>query len=102
MRVIFIPEGGAGAEIPTPPESSPTAAIPGPCPACGAGDFAVRGEQCRVADDDRAYESTARAVCCAAIVGVLRAEPGTIFGIAEDRAVLGFGRARVYGADERR
>jgi hypothetical protein len=98
MRVIFTPEGGAGIEIPTPQDGSPTAAVPGPCPACGVGtsEFVVRGEQCRVADDDRAYESIARAVCCAAVVGVLRAEPGTLFGISEDRAVLKFGRARVY------
>lgn len=95
MRVIFTPDGGPGIEIPTPPENSPTAAIPGPCPACGADDFAVRGEDCRIADDDRAYVSSARAVCCAAIVGVLRAEPGTIFGLTEDRAVL-HGRPRVY------
>ena len=95
MRVIFTPEGGVGVEIPTPPDGSPDASVPGVYPGCGAGEFRVRGEDCHIAADDRAYESKARAACCAAIVGVLRAEPGTIFGLTEDRAVL-HGRPRVY------
>lgn len=95
MRVIFTPEGGVGVEIPTPEDGSPDASVPGVCPGCGAGEFRVRGEGCHIAEDDRAYESKARAACCAAIVGVLRAEPGTIFGLTEDRAVL-HGRPRVY------
>jgi len=44
--------------------------------------------------DDRAYESTALCVDCGAVVGLLRAEPSTIFGVREDRAVCE--RVRVY------
>jgi hypothetical protein len=66
------------------------------CPHCHATPFRVRGMGPRVAADDRAYEASAACLTCGRTVGVLRAEPSTIFGIREDEAVLRHSRCRVY------
>ena len=68
----------------------------GSCPRCAAPELRVAGGNLRKSADDRAYESDGVALCCSARVGVIRAEPDTLFGVAEDEAVL-HGRARVYG-----
>ena len=65
------------------------------CPSCGH-ELLVVGKRRRVVDD-RYHASDAYCVRCHAEVGEVRAYPDTLFGIAEDAAVLSHGRARVYG-----
>jgi hypothetical protein len=68
-----------------------------PCPSCGSpAPLRVRGNAPHLTADDRAIEAPAVTDCCGATVGTLRAEPETLFGVREDRAVLE-GRPRVYG-----
>lgn len=67
----------------------------GACPHCGAEPFKVAGSNMHPSADDRAWEADGKALCCGASVGVIRAEPDTLFGVREDEAVL-HGRARVY------
>ena len=75
-------DGGQRVEIETPcPRCSAT-----PCKLRGAGDYAETHDTMAV---------DAKASCCGAIVGRLVVTVDTIFGIAEDRAVL-CGRPRVY------
>ncbi len=64
------------------------------CPGCGQESAEIRGHGVTHHDHDTFF---ARASClaCDAHVGTLRATVSTIFGIEEDRAVLG-GRPRVY------
>lgn len=64
------------------------------CP-CGEKTWRISGGQSQISDDDRAYEASARSLCCNRIVGVLRVEMDTLFGLREDQAVLS-GRCRVY------
>lgn len=67
------------------------------CPACGApAPFKVAGHDRRIASHDT-YAADARALCCNARVGTLKAKIETLFGLEEDAAVLVHGRARVYG-----
>jgi hypothetical protein len=70
--------------------------VDGACPGCGAEPFRVLG--CEIEPlSARGFCSGGVSACCRQNVGYLRAEPETIFGTEEDRAVLEFGRARVYG-----
>ena len=55
----------------------------------------VQGMRQRITADDRAYESDAVTVCCGTMVGTLRAEPATLFGIREDAAMARL-NLRVY------
>lgn len=68
---------------------------PRACPKCGARPWRVRGATAHPSTDGRAYEATAACVDCGQVVGRLRVETGTLFGVAEDEAVL-CGRWRVY------
>jgi hypothetical protein len=73
---------------------SPHGEVACECHACGSYPLMVQGHSMKVVED-RAYEATGIGVCCGAVAGVIRAEPSTLFGLEEDRAVLG-GRCRVY------
>lgn len=70
--------------------------VDGPCHVCGVVPFKVRGHEQHPSDDDRAIEAVAMSLCCGRDVGTLRVETDTLFGVREDQAVLGHGRARVY------
>ena len=63
------------------------------CPACGNHEIPAQGGETTHTHDT--YEAPARALCCGAAIGKLRVKVSTIFGIAEDEAVLN-GRCRVY------
>lgn len=69
--------------------------VDGTCPTCGAKPYKARGGEPHPSADDRAWEATACCVACSTVVGTLRVEPSTIFGVREDQAVL-CGRCRVY------
>ena len=77
------------------PDSPCASAKGATCPACKAA-LVVRGTGKRPGTDDRSYEANAVSVCCESDVGLIVADVDTIFGVREDRAVLEFGRARVY------
>lgn len=83
-RTVTVPFAGADHAIAS-----------GACFHCGAEPFKIAGGGMRASADDRAWESDGKALCCGKAVGVIRAEPDTIFGVREDDAVLG-GRCRVY------
>jgi len=68
----------------------------GECPGCGCSPFFVAGSGAEQLDAGRT-RANGRCLSCADPVGYIYAEPDTIFGAEEDRAVLSFGRARVYG-----
>lgn len=71
----------------------------GACPGCGGAPFLVQGSDLRISTrvaPEQLYQSNGRSRCCGEAVGYLYAEASTIFGLEEDRAVLKFGRARVY------
>lgn len=72
-----------GRRIAMPPEGSPNVRVPKPC-ACGVDT--VHGVD--PVDDDRSY--TSRAICdgCGTERGKLRLVTNTLFGHAEDRAVM--------------
>lgn len=76
------------------PEAS-YAVADGSCPACGTEPFRVRGTGKRVAADDRAYEADGRCLACTQIVGLLRVEVTTLFGLREDEAVARLG-VKIY------
>jgi hypothetical protein len=65
------------------------------CPRCGSEAFGVNGSNKRPSEDDRAWEADGYSTCCNAFVGTIRLEVSTLFGVREDRAVLG-GRCCVY------
>ena len=62
----------------------------GECPGCGAAPFLVVGS------DHRTFVANGRCKACNDPVGYLYARGDTLFGLEEDRAVLEFGRGRVY------
>jgi hypothetical protein len=68
----------------------------GACPGCGANPFLVQGHGIEAVGGG-VYRAGGTAKCCGDSVGYLYAEEQTIFGAEEDRAVIEFGRARVYG-----
>ncbi len=67
----------------------------GRCPTCSAEPFRVRGTGKRIAADDRAYEADAVCLACTQIVGTLRVEVNTLFGLREDEAVFRSG-VKIY------
>src|SRR5688572_27063226 len=108
MRIFLLPGDSVrrdgpvriACRLPHPDASHVLAKPVGPwaarCPLCQfPGPVALAGRGQRDSADGRAYECDASTLCCRRPVGVLRAEPDTLFGVAEDRAVLA-GRARVY------
>jgi hypothetical protein len=76
------PDGGAGI-------------AEGACPGCNVRPFHVVGGGMRNIDD-RTVRANGRCQSCGDAVGYIYAERATVFGAEEDRAVLEFGRARVY------
>jgi hypothetical protein len=60
----------------------------GCCPSCRAAPFRVQGTGRRIAADDRAHEADAVCLACRKIVGTLRVEVNTLFGLREDEAVF--------------
>jgi len=68
----------------------------GLCPGCGTTPFRVQGLGLE-GDAEHGYRAGGVSVCCQQNVGWIYAVPETLFGSEEDRAVLSFGRARVYG-----
>lgn len=94
MRIYYKPESGPRREVRQPPPGSETVDVGGECPACGK-PHVVAGRDMRTVND-RVYESDAYCAACDAHTGTLIADPETFFGISEDRAMLEFGRARVY------
>lgn len=94
MKVVL--ETGAVTLAVRTERGLPYAFVETECPACGApAPFKVAGKERRVASHDT-YVADAHAVCCKKHVGTLRVKVETLFGVAEDEAVLTHGRARVY------
>lgn len=90
---LFSFDGGGTRSV---RDVAPTrATASGACPQCRAEPFYVAGSGLRVVDDRR-YEADGVCLACMAHVGTIVATPSTLFGIAEDEAVLTHGRARVY------
>lgn len=78
-------DGAVDARSLTP--AGDLAVAEGSCPACKASPFRVRGTGVtRV--DDRTLKAGGRCVDCAEAVGWIYHRPATLFGIAEDVAVL--------------
>lgn len=67
----------------------------GQCPGCGAEPFHVQGSDLESLSADT-FRANGRAACCGDAVGYLYARRDTLFGAEEDRAMLTFGRPRVY------
>ena len=95
MKIWLITLEGKRLAIAHPEDGADRARVSCACPACGATEFDVQGKAQRPSADDRAWEADGVACCCGASVGIIRAEPSTIFGVREDAAVL-HGRPRVY------
>jgi len=67
----------------------------GRCPTCSAEPFRVQGTGRRIAADDHAYEADAVCLACSQIVGTLRVDANTLFGLREDEAVFQSG-VKIY------
>lgn len=70
-------------------------AADGKCPGCGAQPFVLRLSGEHIHDRDT-LRFNGRCAKCGDPVGYCYRRVETIFGLEEDRAVLAFGRARVY------
>ena len=93
---IFLKLPTGDVDLKTPFDGADHALADIDCPLCKAkAPLGIQGKGQRIAEDDRAYEADGYTTCCKRHVGLIRAEPSTIFGIREDRAVL-HGRPRVY------
>jgi hypothetical protein len=66
-----------------------------PCPKCECSPCRVQGSGAAPSQDDRAWEARGYCMDCHELVGVIRTEVDTIFGVTEDERVL-HGLARVY------
>lgn len=102
MKIYLLTKEGPRRKCRLPYDGATFALAEGKCPACGWEEpgpalkgFKVAGGTPHATADDRAWEATACCLACKAVVGTLRAEPSTIFGVTEDAAVLN-GRWRVY------
>ena len=87
MKIELLTETEARA-VATPDRFATEAIADGACPACGIEPFRVVGSGIRIVDD-RYYEAHGFCLACMAEVGTIRADPGTLFGLADDQAVLG-------------
>lgn len=96
MKLTLKYEGTTYALRLDDPDATSAIVLEAVCPKCGSSEWYVKGTGKRPGLDDRSYEADAVAMCCGARVGTIRAAVETIFGVREDRAVLEFGRARVY------
>lgn len=95
MKIFLLVSEGPRRKVKLPFPEADYANVEGACPECGKADFAVQGAGRRPSKDDRAWEADALSCCCSKLVGVLRVETNTLFGVREDEAVLR-GRVRVY------
>lgn len=98
MSVYLEIERHSGNErrgIKTDPGGSQAGLVEGACPGCGVEPFLVVGAG--LIREGRNWKSGGKCCACHDNVGWIIAEPDTIFGAEEDRAVLVHGRARVYG-----
>ena len=66
----------------------------GTCPGCGVAPFRIVGAG--LFREGYRWKSGGKCVACQDSVGWIYAEPDTIFGEEEDRAMLVHGRPRVY------
>lgn len=92
---IHLVSGRRRLKVIVPFSGSDHAVVEGKCQHCGVEPFKIAGRGQHIAADDLAYEATGYCLVCMKMVGTIRAEPETIFGVHEDEAVL-YGRCRVY------
>jgi hypothetical protein len=93
---MFLMQDDKRFKLSTPFEGSDHAVVDGEaCPHCKVNPFKIAGSGKHIADDDRAYQAEGYCLACKKHVGVIRAEPSTLFGLHEDEAML-HGRCRVY------
>ena len=85
-------------EIRPDPDNAQLGVTDSACPNCTTSPLVVRASSPTI-DTNRAdtLRGNGYAVCCGDPVGYVYAQRQTIFGLEEDRDVLQFGRARVYG-----
>ena len=96
-KLYFVNAEGARVKLAIPEdERAPSIAPGGACPLCKEENYTVAGKKRHIAPDNRSYESIVSCCKCGGVVGTLRLETSTIFGLHEDEAVLLHGRARVY------
>jgi len=96
-KLFIITPDSRPRSLPVPADGAAAAEDPHPCPACGEAPCMVAGRGHRISMDDRAHEADGHCSACGALVGILRLEVETIFGLREDDALMGAGRrCRVY------
>lgn len=96
MRVHFHPrDGSTRIEATLPYEGADQVTITGPCPNCKVAPCALQGVKGTPVEGHDTITSDAGCTSCKTVIGRLVVTVSTIFGIAEDRAVLR-GRPRVY------
>ncbi len=95
MKILLIVKDGPRRKCVLPYTGCKHVDVEGSCPACLRSDFIVAGGDPHPSADDRAWECDACCLACKVLVGTLRVEPSTIFGVTEDERVLN-GRVRVY------
>ena len=96
MRVYWLPSDGServSCKVPFA-NASHVEPVNAYC-LCGVQYAKLQGKNPRPSEDDRALESDAVAACCGNVVGKLRVETGTLFGITEDLRVFR-GQWRVF------
>ena len=79
----------------TPFVGADHAIVSSPCPLCKSEPFKIAGTGKRFSSDDRALEADAISYCCDQPVGIIRAEPNTLFGVREDAQISRMG-VRIY------
>ena len=87
MQVYLVTKDGDRLPCDVPYAGATYVVAPGTC-ACGGSPWKVQGGTPRASDDQAAWEATAVAACCRTVVGTLRAESATLFGVTEDQRVL--------------
>lgn len=84
-------------EVRPDPDNSELGIVDRGCPGCTAYPLVVRASSPTIAaGHPDAIRGNGHARCCGDPVGYVYAKRDTLFGLEEDRAVLSFGRARVY------
>lgn len=80
------------------PDSSSVGIVTGACPGCGVTPFLLHASSPHIATGKPdTLQGNGYAKCCGDPVGYVYAKKSTLFGLEEDRAILEFGRARIYG-----
>ena len=80
------------------PNNRQIGVVEGPCPGCGSVPFLIQASSPEIYDRST-LRANGHAKCCGDAVGFVFVPKDTLFGLEEDRAVLVFGRARVYGLE---